>query len=98
MQWLTAESARILHMLHHIEEIDKAGDAAEVLRALWRVKDLLDGAVESAHMLWTWKDLFKVCQRVAVFVVTIFSTHDIENDFMSIASRPPDDCRRRHER
>ena len=63
MQWLTAESARILHTLRHIDAIDKAGDAAEVLRALWRVKDLLDGAVESARMLWTWQDLFKVRQR-----------------------------------
>ena len=76
MQWLTAESARILHTLRHIDAIDKAGESAEVLRALWRVKGLLDGAVESAHMLWTWQDLFKVCQRVAVVVVAIYSTHD----------------------
>ena len=64
--------ARILHTLRHIE----ANDAAEVLRVLWRVKDLLDGAVESARMLWTWQDLFKVCQWVAVVVVTIRSTHE----------------------
>ena len=75
MQWLTAESARILHTLRHIDAIDEAGDAAEELRALWRVKGLLDGAVESARMLWTWQDLFKVCQRVAVVVVAICSTH-----------------------
>ena len=73
MQWLTAESARILHTLRHIDAID---NAAEALRALWRVKGLLDGAVESAHMLWTWQDLFKVCQRVAVVAVAICSTHD----------------------
>ena len=73
MQWLTAESARILHTLRHIDAID---NAAEALRALWRVKGVLDGAVESAHMLWTWQDLFKVCQRVAVVVVAIYSTHD----------------------
>ena len=76
LQWLTAESARILHTLRHIDAIDKAGDATEVLRALWRVNDLLDGAVESAHVLWTWQDLFKVRQRVAVVVVTICSTRD----------------------
>ena len=76
VQRLTAESARILHTLRHIDAIDKAGDAAEVLRALWRVKGLLDGAVESARMLWTWQDLFKVCQRVAVVAVAICSTHD----------------------
>jgi hypothetical protein len=78
LQWLTAESARILHTLRHIDAINKAGDAAEVLRALWRVKDLLDGAVESAHMLWTWQDLFKVCQRVAVhwlFYSRLLSAH-----------------------
>jgi hypothetical protein len=68
MQWLTAESARILHTLRHID----ADDATEVLRALWRVRGLLDGLIESAHMLWTWQDLFKVWHRIAVVVVTIY--------------------------
>jgi hypothetical protein len=75
LQRLTAESTRILNTLRHIEVIDEAGDAAEVLRVLWRAKDLLDGLVESAHMLWTWQDLFKVWHRVALVVVTICSTH-----------------------
>ncbi len=71
MQWLTAESARILHTvtLRHID----ADDATEVLRALWRVRGLLDGLIQPAqpHMLWTWQDLFKVWHRIASVVVTI---------------------------
>jgi hypothetical protein len=60
VQWLNDESARILHALRHGEAIDGGGDAQEALGALQQVSASLDGLVESAELLWTWHDLFKV--------------------------------------
>jgi hypothetical protein len=60
MQSLNAQCARILQTLRHGEVIAKGGDAQEVLRALQQVQESLDVAVESADLLWTRQDVFKV--------------------------------------
>jgi hypothetical protein len=61
-QLLSDECARIVHTLRNCG-VDSCGDAKEVIGALQRVTESLDGMVASACMLWTWQDLLKVRHR-----------------------------------
>ena len=71
MQSLNAQCAQILQTLLHGEVINNGGDAQDVLRVLQHVQEALDVAMACAGLLWTWQDLFKVRQRVALIVITI---------------------------
>ncbi len=72
MQSLNAECVRILQTLRHGEIIDKGGGAQDVLRVLQHVHESLYLAMACAGLLWTWQDLFKVWQRVALIVIIIY--------------------------
>jgi hypothetical protein len=71
MQSLNAQCAQILQTLLHGEVINKGGDAQEALRVLQHVHEALDVKMAFAGLLWTWQDLFKVWQRVALIVIII---------------------------
>ncbi len=92
-QSLSDECARVVHALRHGEASDRDGDAKEVLGALQQVKASLDGVVASTHMLWTWQDLLKVCQRVRCPY-----THTTSPILVVTATRYTEGCRCCHSR
>ena len=61
MQWLNDECARIVHTLCHGEASNSGGDAKEVLRALHKLRESLNGMVEYSRLLFPWQDVLQVC-------------------------------------